>query len=270
MPINRIEIIFKGNFQCRLATNPADGKFGGAAPRFYQAQDPLDPSKTITRLDETTGWTYRYPNETPFDRIIRLSNPIAIRNGLMEPWKDTVVTSVKVDNGVAPQNLLKGKIVSLGNSVKFDARAQGAGETSEKLMGFKLSIGAAALQAVPVAEPPQLPGGDKMPLNGTWKSDYASLKPTIIAGVATHPDRKKLFTHSEGSDKPVDGLAKFYSFTGPSRGAELKITSMSTSALTKAIGDTKKFKWTIDLDFFKFDGDTLVGHILGTLHGVRK
>jgi hypothetical protein len=37
------------------------------------------------------GWTFA-SREKPFDRVIRLSNPIQLRNALMDPWDDSLVT----------------------------------------------------------------------------------------------------------------------------------------------------------------------------------
>lgn len=271
MAIDKLKIEFGGSFQCRLATNPAHGTFGGAKPSFTGTA----PNES---LNMSNGWTYLYGAEVPFDRIIRLHNPISLRNALMEPWKDTAVTSVMVNNSTggwktAPTNVLMNEVVSLGTNTIFDARAPGAYESKEKLVNFKISIGSSAFKAVPKSDPPQLPGAGSMPRNGGWENDYKTNKPSIAAGASLDPLRKKLLNHSQpmsgGVYKPINGYAQFYAYTGSTNNCELKNVTMAASPLTTAIGSTNNFKWEVKLDFYKFDGDTLVGKVKGEVLATR-
>jgi hypothetical protein len=67
--------------------------------------------------------TYAY-KEKPFDRIIRLSKPVDLRNVQVNPWTDTVVRSVMMVVGgtskpAPPGNPLVGSAVSLGETAKW-------------------------------------------------------------------------------------------------------------------------------------------------------
>src|SRR5262249_34220409 len=90
------------------------------------------------------GWTFAY-DEQPFDRVIRLCDPVQFRSALVDPWEDTTVTRVEasrslalrgvplVDQPFSVEPLLPvftdqfvGQPVSLGNA-KFNARGGGVG-----------------------------------------------------------------------------------------------------------------------------------------------
>jgi hypothetical protein len=48
--------------------------------------------------------TYAY-QEKPFDRIVRLSQPVDLRNARMDPWEDTTVKSVQIVAGKGVQSV---------------------------------------------------------------------------------------------------------------------------------------------------------------------
>src|SRR5262245_7295592 len=93
------------------------------------------------------GWTFAY-NEKPFDRIIRLSNPVDLRQGLMDGWSDAKVAGIAVDEGkglrIGFTDPVIGEIVSLGKA-KFQAASPGRGDKKEALVDFHFSIGGTLL-----------------------------------------------------------------------------------------------------------------------------
>ena len=108
--ITQLYISFARSFQARLAVGLDPGK-----------SSPTDPYGTYGKKAE--GGTYAY-QEKPFDRIIRLSQPVNLRNARMDPWEDTTVKSVEIDSGrgvkpVPPGVPLLGQVVSLGTTAKF-------------------------------------------------------------------------------------------------------------------------------------------------------
>src|SRR5262245_4898560 len=110
--ITQLDITFGGSFQARLAVglDPSDAS-------------PADPYGTYSSHTGSISATYAY-REKPFDRIIRLSSPVDLRNAQVSPWNDTVVRSVKLAVGgkyqpAPPGNPLDGRVVSLGEKVKW-------------------------------------------------------------------------------------------------------------------------------------------------------
>jgi hypothetical protein len=60
--IKRLSIAFQGSFQARMATDPD-----------LTSASPTDPDGTHGR--KGAGWTFAY-KEKPFDRVVRLSDPV--------------------------------------------------------------------------------------------------------------------------------------------------------------------------------------------------
>jgi len=112
--ITQLDIKFNGSFQARLAVGMDSTN-----------SSPTDPYGTYGKKSAGDGFsaTYAY-KEKPFDRIIRLSKPVDLRNLQVNPWTDTVVYSVMmVVNGKSqaapPGNPLIGSVVSLGEKAKW-------------------------------------------------------------------------------------------------------------------------------------------------------
>ena len=108
--ITRLSIDFAGSFQARLAVGFDPGN-----------SSPTDPYGIYGKKGEGGTFAYR---EKPFDRIIRLSQPVDLRDARMDPWEDTTVKFVEIDLGrglkpAAPGNPLLGQVVSLGTAAKF-------------------------------------------------------------------------------------------------------------------------------------------------------
>ncbi len=87
--ITRLLISFQGSFQCRLATD-----------NDQPADSPTDREGLYGK--RSFGWTFAY-RERPFDRVIRLSNPVDLRSALVDEWIDTTVNGVWVERDPPPK-----------------------------------------------------------------------------------------------------------------------------------------------------------------------
>jgi hypothetical protein len=147
----RIKISFAGSFQCRLATDPD--------PTDSSPNEPAPDSSPFGTVGK--GWTFAYYEEN-FDRIIRLSNPHALRNAMVDEWQDTRITLVEASRSLgqymspmqdAPlgddillmpvlSDPLMSQVVSLGQA-KFASATPGGGtgDGHEVLEDFAFSIG---------------------------------------------------------------------------------------------------------------------------------
>ena len=144
---------FRGRFQCRLATDPDafDDPWGhNSSFGVYAVQGP-DPD---------------HPDEPPLDRIIRFSDPVALR-----PFCDpvgVVVTGVEAQVGGATVTFdagdpALGEPVTLGSGCVFDGRNRAfAPDGFEPIADFRLAIGTrfagASAPAVPRPSPNDPPG----------------------------------------------------------------------------------------------------------------
>jgi hypothetical protein len=265
--IRQMHLTFQGSFQCRLAT---DGASKNASPKL-PASDPTTDN----------GWTFAY-NEPPFDRVIRLGNPISLRKELaLDPWKDTQVTMVAVDraNGrgleVVRTDPLLGQVVSLGKA-KFDADV-GDGATREALVDFFFSIGK-KLVAGEARPMPKSPGVTE---TSTWETEYMIQKRKLLTSASaalttSQPLRYKVLTDQPfGASTFVPGFwisnyADKFKFEGPYPSISLKdVTFAAVNGVIKEMGSPRQYNWALDLTFYRFDGDTLTGLVNGTL-GVQR
>jgi hypothetical protein len=259
--IKQLKISFAGSFQARLATDDDDTN-----------ASPTDPYGTYGAA--ARGWTFAY-KESKFDRIIRFSAPVNLRNALVDPWKDVKVTTVEEDTGkglvaVAGDALL-GKVVSIGNAV-FDTKAGGGGVTREALLSFKLSIGGGLITADPVSAP-LLNGVDGID-HSTWKKFYESRKVALITGLAMDAVRAKVLT-----DRFFETYASFFELRCVTKPAKLKGVTFKLPAAAPAVKGpapkpnqvlvrldspaSTKYTWTAQIAFYRFDGDTLTGQADG-------
>ena len=246
--IKNVQIQFSGSFQARLATdNDATGS------------SPTDPDGVYGTASQ--GWTYCY-KEPHFDRIIRLSNPVSLRDALIDPWEDTAVTQIAVERD-APKwvteavthDILVGEIVSLG-SAKFDSSKSGI--TTETLIDFDFSLGFAL--TADTKQSPQLRGVTKAPTD--WATEYKGKKPSLVATIAD-PIRKKLLDSSR-----IEDLASFFQLYDPIHPVGLEnVVIKRPMGILKEIDDagSTRFNWILDLAFFRFDGDTLTGRCEGAV-----
>ena len=242
--MNKLQIHFQGSFQCRLATDPQPAS---ASPKEH---------------GPGSGWTFAY-SEPTFDRKIRLSKPVALRTGLIDPWQDTKVSSVLVDRGHGPmpdpRSGLAGTVVSLGDAI-FDSHA-GAGTTREALLTFAFSIG--KVFKADATKPPKSPG---VTVTTSWVSEYKLKKPARISSAVLDPKRKAYLAKLW----PIDTYASFFQMDGAYPAIKLKNVKISTkTGILATIPDPKKYQWTLQFRFFRFDGDTLAGQITGDLSAAK-
>jgi hypothetical protein len=260
MPIREINFGFFGSFQCRLATNPDDTNASPNGPS--QTRDPSFPA--FTRPGQ--GWTFDF-DEALFDRVIRLSGPVSLRDGLVAPWKDAVVQGVKVDRGGglldAPGDPLVGQVVSLGQAVKFDSAA-GGGPGLEALPGFELRAGT-LLRSSP-GTPPQIATSFSRPEASAWRQEYQTVK-NQLAGSIANPARRQVLRFF------FVGYSTFFMAMGTIERFVLPAPVLSaTGGVLKEVADqtlprpgrrADPGRWEIHIDFYRFDGDTLVGTVNG-------
>jgi hypothetical protein len=209
----RIKISFAGSFQCRLATE-------------HTPQD-VSPTEWKDTIPDTTGGTFSY-NEEPFDRVVRLSNPHALRNALVDPWQDTKVTVVEVSSSLAPRmwpgthepfrgvgpgerlvpvrtDSLLGQVVSFGEAKLNAAKEAGGGGIGyEVLDDFAFSIGGRLFMAEQ-ARKTRMTGIKPLPEAGGVLNGYKKKKKDEVnrALGTMHPDRARLLSEHE-IDEPED------------------------------------------------------------------
>jgi hypothetical protein len=257
--------LFSGSFQCRLATQPDPTTFS--------------PTDKEGKLGVTgLGWTFAY-REKAFDRVIRFSNPVQLRNALMDPWEDVKVKSVEVNTtrgrltmggGLTPVgDPLVGQVVSLGDA-KFDTKLGASFTAREAISGLSLSIGGGMLTAQAGTIPPlcQVMNADVR----AWAQEYEVRKPKLIeiAKSQMDPVRREYLENKMFQNHLPDGLPYSFDESGDYIGELKNLRCTSASAF-----DPKKwldipFTWTIDLTFFRYDGDTLTGRVAGQIYAAAR
>lgn len=93
-----LSLHFEGWFQCRLPTNP----------------DPTDEPRGVS------GSTWALAGEPDFDRVIRLSDPVALRSHA--PPVGVRIVGVRIDGMPMPDHALNGATVDLLDSPVFEER----------------------------------------------------------------------------------------------------------------------------------------------------
>ncbi len=159
--ISRPALRFRGNFQCRLATDPDpfDHPRGENSSFGVYAVEGPDPAN---------------PDEPPLDRIVRFHDAVALR-----PFCDPIgvpVTAVEAEVGGSVAEFragdpLIGQPVGLGPDCKFDGRNRTfAPDGFEPISDFRLEIGSvfsgASAPAVPRPSPADPPGSTAPYANG--------------------------------------------------------------------------------------------------------
>lgn len=260
--IEEIKIFFSGSFQCRLATDPAP-----------TASSPKGP-KNVPAGAAGAGWTFSY-QEPAFDRVIRLSKPVSLRNALMEPFRPVKVEQIQIKprSPIATLQLpwqtvstdpLLGTEVSLGSSAVFDTAAGTGALTQEAILNLKFSIG-----SLFSAEPKSRVLLDGMQGSDTaWSADYLARKPGLVLANAANMDVSR-FNLLTTSPSLVGNYSIFYSYRCPTR--QISLVNVEYPLNVTGILRTLLLGWHfyLDLAFYRFDGDTLVGQMDGTLRGVH-
>ena len=272
----RIKISFAGSFQCRVATEHA----------------PLDgpPAERTDTFPDTTGGTFSY-NEEPFDRVVRLSDPHALRNALVDPWEDTKVTAVEVSPSLAPRmgpgtderlvpvrtDSLVGQVVSFGEAKLNAAEEAGAGGIGyEVLDDFAFSIGGMSFKAEQ-AEKTKMTGIKPLPEAGAVLSGYKQRKKDEVKKAlgTMHPARAKALSEydiSEPEDKGgcprhIQGYAGYFAMQADMPDIPLTQVEVNGVGGVLSLAREANLVWKLSLNFSRFDGDTLTGKIKGVLEG---
>jgi hypothetical protein len=283
----RIKISFAGSFQCRLATDP----------------DKTDASPKEPAPDGTPfgtpgkGWTYDF-NEEKFDRVIRLSNPHALRNAMVDEWQDTRVTNVEASRSLglymspmqdAPlgddivlmpvlTDPLMSQVVSLGQA-KFASATPGGGtgDGHEVLEDFAFSIGTMMFTAGQVGK---TKGTGVNYLGDDVKAYYKQRKTALVKTFkdSMSPARRKLLTEyykdepeeRGGIPRHIHTYASF--FTMHADMPNIPLTQVKVTGGRGVAWMTQKagLVWKLSLNFSRYDGDTLTGKVKGVLEGSDK
>lgn len=245
MALKAIQIGMFGNFQCRLATDP-DG-----------------PDASPTGPSNGNGWTFTY-GEVPFDRRIRFSMPVSLRDGLMDGWNRVRVHKIKADRGGGlvdvSNDAAVGAGVSLGDTAYFDQAAGGGGFTQDAVMNIRLRIGegpAIFFTGSPVATPNIV-----VTNNQDRQNEYTRIKPARTVGNGARraeltsrlPWYSIVFGFMGSIDQVALNAPHLSSFTGG-------------GVLSEAAGRPAGV-WKLHLDFYRYDADTLVGTVNGWIDGV--
>lgn len=265
MPIKELHFGFFGSFQCRLATD--------SDPPDVSPNVPAGVPDVAGRVNRPgKGWTFDFDEEA-FDRVIRLSNPVNLRNGLVDPWRDTLSHGVRLDRGAGlvdvPGDPLTGLSVSLGQQVKFDASA-GGGPGTEALVGFELGVG--SLLKVTAPSPPRIRTTRGIPQSGVWWNEYKTVKKQR-AEVIMHGMRRavllKLLTHYATVFGTYMGTVDGFVLNPPpltaSSGILKELAAQTGGGLA---GPGRRDRWELHVDFYRFDADTLVGTVNGWVRAV--
>jgi hypothetical protein len=273
-PMKQIRIKFGGSFQCRLATDTATTR---ASPRDPSEVEPGRPD---------AGWTFAY-NEPAFDRIIRLSNPVSLRNALIDGFTPTRVTEIEVQfeqlvsiPGVEPPwvpipvNPLLGVPVSLGPNPMFDTAAGSGPVTQEAILNLQFSIGSDLFKAVPLHTPRLIGPKTLDPAfenpDGTdrrWVLDYLARKPPLVLALGSGAMDTRRFNLLVLPTGRLKTYANFYGYRCPTGSFSLKDVDFQIGQPGILGGILFGWTWSLELSFFRFDGDTLVGQMDGVLSG---
>lgn len=245
--VAQLRLVFRGSFQCRLATEA----------------EPTD----------------RKPGPAPADGIIRFSKPVQLRSALMDPWEDVKVTLVessfsrdrltmgggKPGPGVDP---LVGKVVSLGPA-RFDTRLGKSYRSpagipcEEAISGLSLNIGGGLVTAEPDNPPPLCARKD--PDVKPWSAEYQTRKPGLVEVHRKRMDPARRDT-LERIDHLADGFEEVGTYVGPLKNFRCNAASRFNP---KNWFETP-FHWTIDMTFFRYDADTLTGRVDGQIYATAQ
>ncbi len=227
---------FNGIFQCRLATD----------------NDPA------TETRGNLGWTYAYADEPDLDRIIRFNNPESPR--LHAPEVGVFVTNAISDSQYVNDSLV-GHTINLGNESYFDG-SQGA-QGLEPIMNFEFHVGDDdGFIDCQAREPP---------LGGGFHNTSLPLPMPLEALVNSRIQKLKL----EDDEISKARLLKIKrSLWGVYYGEVTYNTSLDVidynplnSEIIKLMKEKEISNLNLQMNFYGFDGDGLVGYVNGTLMG---
>ncbi len=102
--LKEVRLGFGGSFQWRGSVDPD-------AP-FHAPKLPNPASSSLLH-------SYQWGDQRAVDEVVRIGNPVELRDGLVEPWKNATVTSVKADLGTGLMDMMappfnKARVLALG------------------------------------------------------------------------------------------------------------------------------------------------------------
>jgi hypothetical protein len=254
--ITQLDIKFSGSFQARLAV----GMDASAA-------SPTDPygKYGVKSSGGGVSATYAY-QEKPFDRIIRLSSPVDLRNVQVNPWNDTVVRSVALVVGgkyqpAPPGNPLVGGAVSLGEKAKW---IEGEGY---ELDGVTLSIGSFL-----IGNPTNKMDGWNVSSVPSRKAEYQKEKNALLKGAGSSVDPIRLQVLDANWAKNFDVWATLYT-TVATYGCSLDPGNLVFTAVfggSAAMDAAANYLWGASLVFSHWDADALCGRLDGAVGALHK
>jgi hypothetical protein len=252
--ITQLYVHFASSFQARLAVGLDSSD-----------SSPTDPYGTYGRKSGGIGATCAY-QEKPFDRIIRLSKPLDLRNARIDPWQDTTVRGVDLFVGrkykpAPPGNPLEGRVVSLGEKAKWIE------DEGYEIDGMTLSIGPFL-----TARPTQRVGGYKVGAIPEYKAEYQREKPARIKASQGQMDPLRLWVLTENEATHFDSGAAIFTNNAVST---LSLDPQSLT-FTARFGDGStmdppaNYLWEASLVFSRWDPDALGGQLIGTMSAQHK
>ncbi len=269
--IDGVILHFTGSFQCRLAT---------------------DTDASTEPVGTALGWTYKLPDEPNLDRILRFSNPVALRKYVpftavsitkLEATKPAGFITTKGDAAI-------GKNVDLGPNTLFDGNNTAGNPpinaaAQEPLEDFEFHIGnmfdgqstvppkgqgftwVAAIVA-DINNP--APAGSLN--NILWRArylklvaDYAALTPAEQAAPAGVSLNFRINKMAGNYVSPNNGHQLFYAATGDTTGDVDKNIAVTPGGSNTMIVYKNATAFALKITFSKFDPEALVGDVVGTI-----
>jgi hypothetical protein len=226
---------FKGIFQLRLATD------------LDVSDEPRGQS----------GWTFAYGDEPDLDRIIRFNHPVAHRS--FTPSVGVYVTDAYIDDQHLKDSIV-GQAVNLGPRSFFDG-SNGA-DGHEPIMNFEFHVGNDNDYIYCEATRPPIGSGPhptKHPLPMTLE---ALLNSRTEALQSSHNviDQQRL----KNINQSLWGIyLQEVTYVGR-LDKNIKFNSMD-SELVKSMEQKNINEFSLNADFYGYDGDGLIGYVTGNL-----
>ncbi len=254
--ITQLDVRFGGTFQARMSV----GMDASNA-------SPTDPSGTHGSPSRGAGFsaTYAY-REKPFDRIIRLSKPVDLRNLQVTPWHDTVVDSVKmVVNGkfqsAPPGDPLTGRVVSLGDKVKWIEDE-----------GYEIDSMVLSIDPFFVGRPTNRLDGYNMTTISSRKAEYQKEKAARLSNPDGGIDPIRLQVLLQNLQTKFDTWASIHMTAGTySCSLDPRSLVFTASFGNAATMDAPaNYLWGASLVVSHWDADTMCGRLRGALGALHK
>jgi hypothetical protein len=221
------------------------------------------------------GGTFAY-DERAFDRVIRLSNPVDLRNCLVDPWRNTSVTQVLFGTGQRPAGTpevtpLNGGLVTVGNQnptpdkpgPMFSASHNDHARPGyEVILNFHLNIG--GIIDADTSTSPRVGIFATYPL---WGVEFTMRKTTKFQAdkVGMHLQRA-LFVQEHGLNGNSSHFV-YYEIFNKLFIAQNSITFNMDAGIVSQLNQIPNAQWRLAMAFYRYDDDTLTGQVDGSLLG---